>query len=121
MRCLSILTYFVLIWIFCHSEAMAESAKVSIQKYDDRTEALVTVTGISDESLDSKNSAVQETFEAIEDGTLDVMGTSHELVARGTDQTVETVQSVGHSAFSWFFRALDFQKENSEQKTTQSP
>ena len=94
----------------CHLARAEEATKVSIRKVNGRTEAVVTITGEKSSTAEEEKNKVEKTFHVVEEGAREVMDTSNELVGRGTDQAVQTVQSVGDSMLSWFFRMLDFRK-----------
>src|SRR3989338_2810357 len=87
-----------------------EATKVAIRKVNGRTKAVVTVEGAQVETAKEEKNKVTKTMTAVEKGALEMMSTSNELVGRGTDQAVQTVQSFGDSMFSWLFRMLDFRK-----------
>ena len=104
-------------WLLSH-DGWADDAHVAIRKVNGRTEAVVTVPGAMLEEPAEEKGSMEETIAAVEDGAIEVMGTSNEIVGRGTDHAVRTVQSVGDSAFSWFFHMLDAFKGGSEESTT---
>ena len=90
--------------------SLADQAHVTIQQVEERTQAIVTSP--AKEKKEAMAEPVSETvlgtIAVVEDGTVDVLDASSDLVGEGADKTVEAVQTAGDSAFSWLFKALDF-------------
>ena len=93
----------------------AKDPKVALRTVDGRTQATVTLPGMDRDALEDKG-RIEETMTVVEDGALGVMEPPNELLGKGTDQAVKTVQSVSDSAFSWIFRKLDFLNRKSDTK-----
>ena len=106
----------VVMFLLCGQPlALAEKTNVSIQRVEDRTKATVTLARDTKSETEQEADQSREPISVVEDGTLEVMEASNDLLGLGTDRAVEAVSSVGDSAFSWLFRALDFTKDTSKQ------
>lgn len=88
-----------------HSGLYAGETTVEIHSVDDRVKA--TITSPRPVVADAEPRSIEKPILAVEDTTIGVAGKSTKLVGKGTDAAVDTVQKVGDSFFSRFFRALD--------------
>ena len=95
--------------------AFAEKPKVDIQTVDGRTEATVTIPDHAQEGY-ADSGPIRETLSVMEGGAAEVIKRPTKVVGRGADETVQAVEKVSESAFSWIFRKLDFvnRKQTSE-------
>ena len=97
--------------------SMAEDSDVEIRKVDGRSEATIKSNHSEAAPERGQKHQMAKTFTNIEKSTSGVASASSNLLGRGTDGTVETVQKVGGSSLARFFRFLDFSRKKEQTKS----
>lgn len=97
-----VLIIFLIPNFVCFSD---DSADVKIKEVEGRKEALVSLNKSSaNKPSDGK---IKKTLNQVGKDTYDVMDASNQVIARGTDKTVSTIQVFGENLFSWIFKKAD--------------
>ncbi|OGW79571.1 MAG: hypothetical protein A3G33_07185 [Omnitrophica bacterium RIFCSPLOWO2_12_FULL_44_17] len=81
---------------------------IAIRQVEDRKEATFSGTpAAAVAESPAKRAAIKKTLKVVEDNTADVTEKSSNLIGKGTDKTVHTVEKGGDSIFSWSVKWVD--------------
>lgn len=93
------------------SPLFSENSDIIIEQADDREKAVIP--NPSEPPVITPKKGLKE-IKKIEDTTLGVAQKSSHVIGKGTDKAVGTVQKVGDSMFSRWFKAMDFSKKKAD-------